>query len=192
MAVVTIVSMEQTAALPSALADGLDLETLYRSHAPAVEHWAARLAGPTLDLEDIVQDVFLVAQRQLPRFRGDSSPATWLFGITERVVWHKRRKERWRQWLGGSADEIMDKVAAPGASPLELLEHKDAKRLFYRALEGVSERYRAVLVLFELDEMSGQDIADLKGVRLETLWVWLHRARNQLLKRFVELDGRQA
>ena len=77
----------------------LEIEELYRSHAAAVEHWAARLAGPSLDVEDIVQDVFLIAQRRLPKFRGESTPATWLFGITERVIWHRRRKDRWRRWL---------------------------------------------------------------------------------------------
>ena len=181
--------MEQSAAVRAATPERLDVEGLYRSHAAAVEHWAARMWGPGLDLEDIVQEVFLIAQRQLPKFRGESSPATWLFAITERVVWHRRRKERWRRWLAGSAADVADNVPARGASPLEALERRDATRLFYRALEGVNERYRAVLVLFELDEMSGQEIAALKGVRLETLWVWVHRGRAQLLARFVELEG---
>ena len=186
---VTLKPMEQTAALRAATPDRLDIEGLYRSHASAVEHWAARIAGPWLDLEDIVQEVFLIAQRQLPKFRGESSPATWLFGITERVVWHRRRKDRWRRWLGGSADDVAGKIPARVPSPLEALERKDATRTFYRALEGVNERYRSALVLFELDQMPGQEIAALKGVRLETLWVWLHRGRAQLLKRFTELEG---
>jgi RNA polymerase sigma-70 factor (ECF subfamily) len=181
--------MEQTAAVRAATPNRLDVEGLYRSHATAVEHWAARIAGPWLDLEDIVQEVFLIAQRQLPKFRGDSSPATWLFGITERVVWHRRRKDRWRRWLVGSAADAAGKLPARAASPLEALERKDATRTFYRALEGVNERYRAALVLFELDNLPGQEIAALKGIRLETLWVWLHRGRAQLLKRFVELEG---
>jgi RNA polymerase sigma-70 factor, ECF subfamily len=189
MPTVTVETMEQRAAVRAAMPDPLDVEGLYRSHAGAVEHWAARMTGPWLDLEDIVQEVFLIAQRQLPKFRGDSSPATWLFGITERVVWHRRRKERWRRWLAGSADDVAGHLPSRNSSPLEALERKDATRVFYRALEGVSERYRSVLVLFELDNMPGHEIAALKGVRLETLWVWLHRARAQLLKRFVELEG---
>jgi RNA polymerase sigma-70 factor (ECF subfamily) len=116
--------------------------------------------------------------------------ATWLFAITERVVWHRRRKERWRRWLGGSADDITAKLAAPEPSPHDALQSKQATELFYRALEGVAERYRAPLVLFELDDLSGQEIAELKGVRVETVWVWLHRARAQLLDRFVELEGK--
>jgi RNA polymerase sigma-70 factor (ECF subfamily) len=181
--------MEHTAALPAAVAEGPDLEAIYRAHCTAVTHWAARLAGPMLDVEDIVQEVFLVAYQQLPKFRGASSMATWLFGITERVIWHRRRKERWRRWLGGSTEEITAKVPARDPCPDGVLESKQATELFYRALEGVAERYRAPLILFELDDFSGQEIADLKGVRVETVWVWLHRARAQLLKRFIELEG---
>jgi RNA polymerase sigma-70 factor (ECF subfamily) len=182
--------MEQTAALPAALTDEPEIGALYRLYSAAVQRWAARLAGPSLDLEDVVQEVFLVAHRKLPNFRRESTPATWLFGITERVVWHKRRKERWRRWLDGSAEETAAELPATGPSPLDIAASKQATRMFYRALDGVSDRYRAVLVMFELDELSGQEIADLTGVRLPTVWVWLHRGRAQLLKRFIALEER--
>jgi RNA polymerase sigma-70 factor (ECF subfamily) len=182
--------MEQTAALPATVAEGPDLEAIYRTHSHAVAHWAARLAGPALDAEDIVQEVFLIAYQKLAKFRGDSSLATWLFAITERVIWHRRRKERWRRWLGGSAEEITASLAARDPNPHEVLQSKQSTQLFYRALDGVAERYRAPLILFELDELSGQEIADLKGVRVETVWVWLHRGRAQLLERFVQLEGK--
>jgi RNA polymerase sigma-70 factor (ECF subfamily) len=178
-----------TEAIPAALPE-LDLEGLYRTHSAAVARWAARLAGPALDAEDLVQEVFMVVQRQLPRFRGEASPATWLFTITERVVWRRRRKERWRRWLDGAGDTAAKELPAPGPTPLEVLQSKQATALFYRALEGVAERYRAVLVLFEIEDLSGQAIADLKGVPIDTIWVWLHRARAQLLKKYVELEGR--
>jgi RNA polymerase sigma-70 factor (ECF subfamily) len=181
--------MEQTAALPAAVAEGPDLEAIYRTHVHAVGHWAARLAGPALDVEDIVQEVFLIAHQKIGKFRGDSSLATWLFAITERVIWHRRRKERWRRWLGGTTEEIATRLPAREPSPHDVLQSKQATEMFYRALEGVAERYRAPLILFELDELSGQEIANLKGVRVETVWVWLHRGRAQLLERFIQLEG---
>jgi RNA polymerase sigma-70 factor (ECF subfamily) len=189
MSPVTVAPMEHTAALPAAIAEGLDLESLYRAHALAVERWASRLSGPSLDVEDIVQEVFLIAHRQLPKFRGESSASTWLFRITERVVWHRRRKDRWRRWVGSSAEELASKLPTHARSPFEEMESKQATELFHRALDGVSERYRAALVLFELEDLSGQEIANLKGVRVETVWVWLFRARAQLLKKFVELEA---
>jgi RNA polymerase sigma-70 factor (ECF subfamily) len=69
-----------------------DAGTIYRMHVHQVARWAARLGGPALDLEDIVHEVFAVACRRLSSFRGESSLSTWLFGITDKVVRHRRPK----------------------------------------------------------------------------------------------------
>jgi len=76
-----------------------EINALYRAHAAEVERWVARLAGPTVDAEDVVQEVFLVVHRRLPEFRGESAITTWLYAITVRVVVDRRRKEKWRRLL---------------------------------------------------------------------------------------------
>src|ERR1700749_3765924 len=76
-----------------------DLDALYRAHVDAVARWAGRLAGPGLDLEDIVQEVFVVVHCRLSEFRGDAALTTWLYEITARVVRDRRRhRRRWR-WI---------------------------------------------------------------------------------------------
>jgi len=50
-------------------AGATDLETLYRTHAPTVARWVARLAGPLVDVDDLVHEIFLVVRRRLPEFR---------------------------------------------------------------------------------------------------------------------------
>src|SRR4051812_33481472 len=79
------------------------VEQVYRAHVQDVARWAARLGGPRTDVEDVVQEVFLTVQRAMTEFRGDAKVETWLYRITQNVVRHRRRKERWRRWLGGSA-----------------------------------------------------------------------------------------
>jgi RNA polymerase sigma-70 factor (ECF subfamily) len=172
----------------------LDLASIYRSHGAAVARWAARLAGPGLDPEDLVQEVFMIAQRKLSGWRGESSLARWLYRITERVVWHRRRKlrlerSRWHRFLWGGAE--IDAGAAPGPqpSPLEVAQSRQAATLFYRALEGMNENHRAAFILFELEELPGAEIALLKGVAIGTVWVWLHRARAHFLTRVAELEA---
>ena len=59
-----------------------DLDAIYRAHAGTVARWAAKLAGPGNDVEDLVHEVFLVARRRLPEFRGDAKVTTWLYRIT--------------------------------------------------------------------------------------------------------------
>lgn len=166
----------------------LDFDAVYRAHAQAVARWAGRLGGPTVDVEDAVQEVFLIVHRLLPRFRGDARVTTWLYRITENVVRHRRRKERWRRWLGGSADEVAGDEPAPGAGPLEALERREAHTTLYRALDGMAEKYRNVIILFEIEELSGDEIAELTGARPATVWVWLHRARAQLLDRLEAIE----
>jgi len=161
----------------------LDFDAVYRAHAADVARWAARLGGPTVDVEDAVQEVFLIVHRQLAGYRGDAKLTTWLWRITANVARWRRRKERWRRWLGGSADEVAGSIAADGDSPAETLERRQAAAEVYRALDGMAERYRRVLVLFEIEGRSGDEIAELLGARPSTVWVWLHRARAQFLKR---------
>jgi RNA polymerase sigma-70 factor (ECF subfamily) len=182
--------MIQAETLTKATALPLDIEAVYRTHRGAVARWAARLAGPGLEAEDVVQEVFLIAQRKLAGFRGEASPARWLYRITERVVCHRRRRERWRRWLGGSLDAAAH-VPAQTPTPLESLQGRRATAVFYSALDGMSENHRAAFILFELEELSGQEIAALKGVPVATVWVWLHRARARFLERLAEQDKDQ-
>jgi RNA polymerase sigma-70 factor (ECF subfamily) len=177
--------VDEKAGQPLALAD------VYRRHARDVGRWAARLGGPATDVEDVVQEVFLAAHRKLGGFRGDASLSTWLYRITENVVRHRRRKDRWRRWLGGTADETAGDLAAPGPSPLEALRERQATERVYRVLDAMKEKYRTVLILFELEELSGDEVARLTGTKLATVWVWLHRARADFAKRLTELDAQE-
>jgi RNA polymerase sigma-70 factor (ECF subfamily) len=165
------------------------LSALYRAHAQTVARFAQRLGGPTVDVEDVVQEVFLVVHRQLSDFRGEAQVTTWLYRITENVVRHRRRKERWRRWLGGTSEEVAGRAASSRPTPVEDLERREASRIVYRVLDTMSERYRTLIILFELDGLSGEEIAELTGQRVQTVWVALHRAREQFLARLAKLEG---
>ncbi len=168
---------------------GMDLAELYRAHVQDVGRWAERLAGPGLDLPDLVHEVFEIAQRRLASFRGDSSVKTWLYGITEKVVRHRRRKDRLRHWLRGSAADAGRHLPAPGPSPHERLEQKERSARVYRVLDRLPERDRELLILFEIEELPGGEIASLLGMKVENVWLRMHRARARFLRLFRELDS---
>jgi RNA polymerase sigma-70 factor (ECF subfamily) len=162
------------------------LEELYREHAAAVARWAARLAGPGHDVEDLVQEVFLAVERRLPYYRGESRMTTWLYGVTENVVRYTRRKQRWRGWLGlppTAAERLRD----PSPGPAEQLDERRSHALVYAALADLPEKYRTVLILFELEGLSGEQISELTGAKLATVWTWLHRGRQKFLEQLVRL-----
>jgi len=176
-----------------------DIESLYRQHAEDVGRWAGRLAGQGFDIEDLVHQVFLVVQRRLPQFRGEAKVTTWMHEITIRVVQEARRKQRrWIVWprsrthTPSSSDPGRDDQVASLSSdqltPLELLEKKEAGRLVYEILDQLDEKYRTALILFEIEGLSGQEIAAVTRTSLANVWVRLLRARQQFLKRFLERD----
>jgi RNA polymerase sigma factor (sigma-70 family) len=136
----------------------------------------------------MVHEVFEIAQRRLPSFRGDSSLATWLFGITEKVVRHRRRKDRLRHWLVGSSKDTFTHLPSPAPSQLEQLEKKERIARVYRVLDRLPERDRRLLILFELEEMPGEQIAALLGIKVGNVWLRMHRARARFLKAFKEFE----
>ena len=102
-----------------------------------------------------------MVHRQRDRFRHDSSVATWLFGITDNVVRHRRRKERWRRWLTGSAEDTAGHLASPAPDPLRHAERDEAARTVYRLLDQLPARDRQVLILFDLEELAADEVAAL-------------------------------
>lgn len=176
---------------PSRPEQPLDAGVLYTEHVHQVARWAERLAGPDFDLEDIVHEVFSVAHRKLADFRGDSSVGTWLFGITDNVVRHRRRKERWRRWLGGSAEDVAGNVACTAADPLRLAEHDEERRTVYRILDSIPERDRQILILFEIEEATAEEVAALLGIKPANARLRLHRARARFLRAYRDLEKAQ-
>jgi RNA polymerase sigma-70 factor, ECF subfamily len=167
------------------------LDAIYRAHAGTVARWAAKLAGPGCDAEDLVHEVFLVVRCRLPEFRGDAKVTTWLYRITERVALQSRRRERFRRWFDSARRlEIEDAIAPSRLTPVDRLEHRQSREACYRVLDKMPDKYRTVLILFELEELSGEEIAALTGQKLATVWVHLHRARARFLAEVRRMAGR--
>jgi RNA polymerase sigma-70 factor, ECF subfamily len=171
---------------PERVASRPDLDALYREHARAVARWVAHLGGPRLDVDDLVHEIFLVAHRRLAEFRGEAKVTTWLYRITERVVSARRRRERARRWMRRVwRGDVQDSTATNHLTPVEELERQRAREDVYRVLDRLGDKYRRLLILFELEGLSGEEIAVLTGTKLATVWVRLRRARLLFL---AELD----
>jgi RNA polymerase sigma-70 factor (ECF subfamily) len=163
----------------------LTFADVYGDHASTVARWAARLGGPSADVEDIIQEVFLVASRRLGEFREGARVSTWLFGITAKVAANERRRRKLRHWWFRLVPGAGDDAPTSGDGALEQLEKRERRILFYRALDRLNERHRRALVLFELEEMSVDEVAAHLGLRPGSTRVLLHRARAAFLKSMV-------
>ena len=158
-------------------------EDIVRLHHPAVARLAHRLLGwrdRDAD-EDIVQEVFLVALQRLNRFRGESSLATWLMGITlNQCRAHRRgsvmRLRFLRQWW-----------RSPDSA--SIVADDDTNEQVRAAVAELPPRDREVIVLFYLEQMPVADIAQLLGMTNNAIDVRLHRARQRLRARLAGLMG---
>jgi RNA polymerase sigma-70 factor (ECF subfamily) len=166
----------------------VDFDAIYRQHGRTVARWVARLGGPEIVVEEVVQEVFLAVSRQLPGFRGDAKLTTWLFTITRNTVGNWRRRERWRHLVSRLTARIADTTRAPQPTPIEEVERRQAGHRFYEILDAMPERYRTLLVLFEIEAQSATEIGELLNLKAATVRVQLHRARADFLKRMNALE----
>lgn len=164
------------------------LSELYRRHGRRVESVARNVIGPSDELEDVVQDVFIELHRSLHRFRGDARFTTWLHRVTVNVaLQHLRRGKRkgWLRWLG--LDQITQGQTARVPAGDRQVEARETVRALYGALDQVSEKKRVVFTLYELEGMSLEDIAATVGTSINTVKSRLHHARREI---FGELDSK--
>jgi RNA polymerase sigma-70 factor (ECF subfamily) len=156
------------------------LVELYARHASDVKRWARRLAGPSADLEDLLHDVFVIALGRRFTLGGEGSIKTWLFRITHNVVSRRRRRSIVRSLLFGRHQDEIAAAAASPSTPYEEIERRERHLRLYRALDALPDAYRTALILYEIEGLSGEEVAQLTGISLGTLWVRLHRGRAKL------------
>ncbi len=165
---------------PGPRADALD--ELYDAYAPDVLRWARRLAGPTADVEDMVHDVFVVALQRAFGFQGNATVRTWLFRITHHVVRSRMRRSFLRGLLFRRRQDEMAAALPSPATPHQELERREEHERLYRALDRLSDSYRTAIILYDIDGRSSDEVAELTGVNVGTVWVRLHRGRAKLFQ----------
>jgi RNA polymerase sigma-70 factor (ECF subfamily) len=194
----TAVSPRQLMTMPDTSVEH-SFEAVYRAHAKAVSRWAIRLLGPGGDFEDVVHDVFLVVRRKLPEFRGDAEITTWRYEITVRVVQDWRKRARWWSWATGRGHSPsrgqmhVESIPTPEPplDPHDSLEAREREQFLYRVLNEMGEVYRTAFILFELEGLSGERIAEITGTRVGTVWARLSRARRQFLQRMRAWEAKE-
>jgi RNA polymerase sigma-70 factor (ECF subfamily) len=152
---------------------------VYAEHFPFVYRVVARLTGGS-DVEDLVQEVFLVVHRRLAEFRGEARLTTWLFRIAYRTVGSHIRRERLRRRL---RELFVSPPAEPPPSETES-DALDCSRRVRRALEQLTYAERSALVLFEVEGMSAAELADAFSVPIGTIYRRLHDARRAFAARY--------
>jgi RNA polymerase sigma-70 factor (ECF subfamily) len=155
-----------------------DFRTIYDAWFEDVSRWIRALGGLEADRDDIVQEVFLVVRRRLSAFDGVNL-AGWLYRITRRQVRDFRRRTWVKHIFTKRRAEDPDALQHGGGGPAAMLEHKEERRILHLILERIREERRSAFVLFEIEGLSGDEIARIQNVPLNTVWTRLHHARKE-------------
>lgn len=165
-----------------------EFEALYSAYFHHVTRWARAFGCPGADIDDVAQETFLVARRRLDQFQG-GNVAGWLY----RIAQHVTRSHRRRAWLRRVLHREPD--AAPTedrhANPVEALEQREARRLMLTLLSQMTERRRTTFFLFEIEGYSGEEIAQLEGVAVATVYTRLHHARRDFMTLLARAEGEE-
>jgi RNA polymerase sigma-70 factor (ECF subfamily) len=153
-----------------------ELEVLVREQRPRVTRLLLRILGPRQDLDDQVQTVFLELCRALPRFRGESTLATFVGGITVQVARRARTPnahDRRRTALSGEPPSMQ-----PG--PDAAASDAERMRRLRVALGKIKPNKRIAFALWALDGMPPEEIAQVMGASLSATRSRIFHAQREL------------
>lgn len=164
---------------------------LYESAKTSVFGFALHMCGRRDLAEEVTQETFALFLEQLKRFDPDRSDVlAYLIGIARnRLRRHMRRQSRYVAFESQTNAET-SLAEAPGRSPQEKLLQGERLRLVRKAILALPEKYREVIVLCDLEEISYQQAAEALGCRVGTLRSRLHRARELLGRKLTACQGR--
>ncbi len=165
------------AELMRALASGElgPLGELYDRYHDDVRQFARRACSRDGDVDDVVHDTFLTAARAAAAYDGRPCARPFLIGVAAQLV--RRRRRVWARWaevleaFGWAHDQSAPRTPEEVAGTAEVVARVE------RALSHLSEEKRLVLLLFEREGLSGEEIARALDIPVGTVWTRLHHAR---------------
>jgi RNA polymerase sigma-70 factor, ECF subfamily len=165
---------------------------LYRRRQGGIFRFALQMCGSRALAEDVTQEVFLVLLRESHAFdpaRGSLS--AFLFGIARNQLLRRLQRERFYVPIEPE-HEPAGELQHESTGPLEEISRTETIESVRRAILSLPERYREVVVLCDLEEMSYVETAEVLGCAIGTVRSRLHRARGLLIEKLRSADKSEA
>ena len=162
-------------------------DPLVRKYTPKLYSLVFNMTANHEDTNDILQDVFARAYRNLKRFQGRSSFYTWIYSISVNMTLNflkKRNRDRKKISLDDrlvSVEESRElQESSPSSNPVREVEIRELNERLSRALQQLSHDHRAVVTMFDIMGLSHNQIAEIMGVSAGTVRSRLFYAHRQL------------
>ena len=164
--------------LAAARGDDEALGTLVRAYHDRVYRYGVRVCRDAFDADDAVQEAFTKLARR-PDVQRDKGALSWLMTVVRRTCMRLLRPfARERKHLGERAE--VDDVVSAGSDPEAALDRWELVHRVHAAIASLERPYREVLVLRDLEGLSGEETCAALGLPLAAMKTRLHRARAQL------------
>jgi RNA polymerase sigma-70 factor (ECF subfamily) len=166
--------------------DSAALEELLTDIAPAVRRFGMRMCKSPHNADDVLQDTLLTISKNLGSFEGRSSFSSWVFALTRSACSRMQRGLKNRPPV---SDETVPDQRDDAPSPEDQAEGREIGGVLARALDGLADDYREVILLRDVEGLTAPEAADALGVSVDALKSRLHRAREALrnaMKPFLE------
>lgn len=164
---------------------------LIRPHERSVYAMALSLLHNEADAEDVAQEAFLKAFRNLRNFRGESKFSTWLISITLNEARGRLRSKKNVKLESLDEPREGEGTVTPALLrdwreiPSEALERQEIRQMLQQAITDLPLIYREVFLLRDVEDLSVNQSAEALGISVASVKVRLHRARMMLQKKLV-------
>ncbi len=167
----------------------VDVAALFDAHGAFLLRVLVRIVGDRTQAEDVLQEVFLLAHRRRHELDPNGNVVGWLYRTALNVVRHHRRTLARRARLHAA---VAREGEPPGDdhSPERPAITRDTAQNVRACLTALPISQREVFVLFELEELDGERIAELVGAPVATVWTRLHRGRDKFRRAWRALEDR--
>jgi RNA polymerase sigma-70 factor (ECF subfamily) len=138
---------------------------IFEEHVAAVWRLLRGIGVEPAQIDDVVQEVFLIVHDKLGEFEGRSKLSTWIFGVAYHVGANARRKAR----RAPAFVELEASLPGTGSSPEEDSSRAELVRTLGAFSAGLSEGMRDVFVLCFVEELSFREAAEVLGISINTV-----------------------
>ena len=149
---------------------------LFDAHFEFVWAVARRLGTPHSEVDDVCQEVFVVVFKKLADFQ-QGRFTTWLYRIVANVVSARHRRRRFGETMKSLFASLIPAALPPAPTPEAAVHEREAETAVNKVLARMAPKKREVFALYELEALSGEEIAERVGCKVETVWTRLFYAR---------------
>ncbi|MVO99969.1 MULTISPECIES: RNA polymerase sigma factor SigW [Paenibacillus] len=168
-------------------------EELVNLYKDKIFHLAYRMLGNKQEAEDAVQDTFLRVYNNLDRYDENQKFSTWIFRIGTNLCIDRLRKRKPTYSLDAEmpdsdGNDFYAMLASKDNLPVDQIILSETQQVIRRAIDTLPEKYKSVVILRYLHDMSLQEIGDVLKMPVTTVKTRVHRGREYLRKK-LEADG---